>query len=214
MQKWKATAPPRISRPQCLCCGKHFANILCHLNHWDSKCTAWFDNISSLHNPPPQHDSDNYEFTDPMANDSEFTPQHHLPEPLGRRSSPLSQQQSLHCIEFPGAGVTYGCTTTFTDRFNNDQHSGSWVENIYYPFAGKDEWELGSFIYSSGLLMCKIDDFLKLKMVMTDCSSHSIALIMTSRSRMLTSLFYGKGTPWLDGDAPQGPWLEVKGSHS
>lgn len=56
---------------------------------------------------------------------------------------------------------------TFMDRFNNDQHSGSQTENIYYPFAGKDEWELGSFLHSSGLSMRKIDDFLKLKMVGT-----------------------------------------------
>ena len=66
------------------------------------------------------------------------------------------------------------------DRFNNDQHSGSRTKNIYYPFAEKDEWELGSFLHSSGLLMRKIDDFLKLKMVVSfffspfRCTHHEI----------------------------------------
>jgi hypothetical protein len=52
------------------------------------------------------------------------------------------------------------------DRFDNDQHSDSRVENIHYPFTGKDEWELASFLHSSGLSMRKIDGFLELKMVM------------------------------------------------
>jgi hypothetical protein len=51
------------------------------------------------------------------------------------------------------------------ERFNSDKYSGSRAENMYYPFAGKDEWELGSFLHSSGLSMRKIDEFLKLKMV-------------------------------------------------
>ena len=54
------------------------------------------------------------------------------------------------------------------DHFNDDKHSGLRVENIYYPFAGKDEWELASFLHSSGLLMRKINDFLKLKLVITN----------------------------------------------
>jgi len=51
------------------------------------------------------------------------------------------------------------------ERFDDDKYSGFRTTNIYYPFAGKDEWELGSFLLSSGLSMKKIDDFLRLKMV-------------------------------------------------
>ena len=51
------------------------------------------------------------------------------------------------------------------DRFHNDQCSEFWSSNVYYPFAGKDKWELTSFLLSSGLSMSKINEFLHLEMV-------------------------------------------------
>ena len=51
------------------------------------------------------------------------------------------------------------------DQFHNDRYSEFRTSNIYYPFAGKDQWELASFLLSSGLSMSKIDEFLCLKTV-------------------------------------------------
>jgi hypothetical protein len=51
------------------------------------------------------------------------------------------------------------------DKFNNDQYSEFRTSNIHYPFSGKAEWELASFLLSSGLSMKKINNFLKLEMV-------------------------------------------------
>ena len=79
---------------------------------------------------------------------------------------PTPHRQSSYRVEFPGAGATYGRMPSFLDRFDSDQYSDLRTDNIYYPFAGKYEWELGSFLHSSGLSMRKIDEFLKLKMVM------------------------------------------------
>jgi len=64
---------------------------------------------------------------------------------------------------------------TFMDRFDDDRYSGFRTTNIYYPFSGKDEWELGSFLLSSGLPMRKINDFLRLKMVISPTPSLATA---------------------------------------
>jgi hypothetical protein len=169
IRKRKSPPQPHHSRRQCPCCGKRFVNVLRHLNHRESTCASWFDKVPPLHNSP-QHsdDDDDDKFRDPMEDDVEPVLQGSPPESLGERSSASSQQSSFHHVQFPGAGITYGRTTSFMDRFNSDQHSGSRVENVYYPFAGKDEWELASFLHSSGLSMRKVDDFLKLKMVITN----------------------------------------------
>ena len=65
---------------------------------------------------------------------------------------PPQQQRSDH-NKFPGAGMTYGRTTSFMERFDADKYSHLRTHNIYYPFAGKDNWDLGSFLHSSGLSM-------------------------------------------------------------
>lgn len=78
---------------------------------------------------------------------------------------PPRHQPHVQRVEFPGAAKTYGRTKTFMDHFDDDKYSGLRTTNPYYPFAGKNDWELGSFLLSSGLSMRKIDDFLRLKMV-------------------------------------------------
>ncbi|KAF9791894.1 hypothetical protein BJ322DRAFT_996733, partial [Thelephora terrestris] len=60
---------------------------------------------------------------------------------------------------------TFGQAKMFMDKFNNNQYSEFHTSNIHYPFSGKAEWELTSFLLSSGLSMKKINDFLKLEMV-------------------------------------------------
>ena len=59
----------------------------------------------------------------------------------------------------------YGRSKTFLDRFDDNRFSGLRATNIYYPFAGRGDWEIGSFLLSSGLSMKKIDDFLRLETV-------------------------------------------------
>lgn len=155
-RKRKSPLQLRIGRPRCPCCGKRFTDILRHLNHKRSKCAGWFNNGSSLESPPPsslpQHPSDDHGSEDLMADDSEFV-QDFPGSTVDRGSTASSNSCSRQRVEFPGAGVTHGRTASFMDRFNEDRHSGSRVENAHYPFAGKDEWELASFLHSSGLLM-------------------------------------------------------------
>jgi hypothetical protein len=51
------------------------------------------------------------------------------------------------------------------DIFDEDSHASKRENNVYYPFASADEWELASFLVKSGLSISAIDEFLKLQLV-------------------------------------------------
>lgn len=63
------------------------------------------------------------------------------------------------------AGATLGRGQTFMDWFNTDQFSEARVENLYYPFVSRQDWEVGSWLLRSGLSMAAIDEFLSLEIV-------------------------------------------------
>jgi hypothetical protein len=67
--------------------------------------------------------------------------------------------------KYEGAAEEYGVGVTFMSEFNRDQYAPERVENIYYPFASRDEWELAAFLLRSDLSMGSIDSFLSLKLV-------------------------------------------------
>ena len=66
--------------------------------------------------------------------------------------------------KFQEAGWTFGKGKTFLDEFNTDPHAAARGDNLYYPFALKEEWELASFLLLSGLSMASITKFLSLKL--------------------------------------------------
>ena len=61
--------------------------------------------------------------------------------------------------------MEYGAGVTFMSEFGRDQYAAERVENLYYPFASKGEWELAAFLLRSNLSMASIDSFLSLKPV-------------------------------------------------
>jgi hypothetical protein len=67
--------------------------------------------------------------------------------------------------EYEGAAKQYGTGTTFMREFDGDQYAGERVENLYYPFASRDEWELAAFLLRSDLSMASIDLLLSLNLV-------------------------------------------------
>jgi hypothetical protein len=67
--------------------------------------------------------------------------------------------------EYEGAAKECGRGVTFMEEFGRDQHAAKRVENLYYPFASKDEWELAAFLLRSDLSMASIDSFLSLEPV-------------------------------------------------
>jgi hypothetical protein len=46
------------------------------------------------------------------------------------------------------------------------------LNNVFYPFAGAKEWELGCWMHNSGLSRRQMDAFLRLNYVSTRASSH------------------------------------------
>lgn len=81
----------------------------------------------------------------------------------GSNTAPVPQPL---CIKFPTASKIYGRAKSFTDHLNDDKYASYRVQNPYYPFADQEEWELGSFILRSGMSMQKVDEFLRLKLVL------------------------------------------------
>jgi hypothetical protein len=69
---------------------------------------------------------------------------------------------------YKGAGMCYSKDgLTFLDLFDADEFAECRKENLFYPFASKEEWEIGDFLLRSPLSMAAIDVFLKLPLVST-----------------------------------------------
>ncbi|KAH7917703.1 hypothetical protein BV22DRAFT_1135188 [Leucogyrophana mollusca] len=66
---------------------------------------------------------------------------------------------------FVGAGGIYGYGSTFMDQFDMDENASLRKENIYYPFASRQDWEIASWLLRSGLSMGAINSFLSLELV-------------------------------------------------
>ena len=133
---------------QCPSCGMGFASetsVLKHMNHQFSRCKFFF-----LRKVPPAHCPDTPLDPLPTSPDCPPTP----PDPLLPRS-----------VDFPDASFVYSCSNGFMGNFYDDTHAEERASNIYFPFQSKGEWEVASFLSSSGLSMKRIDEFLSLSMV-------------------------------------------------
>ena len=142
-------------RSRCPVCFRFFSDVLGHLNHRQSKCSAWFEATPSPGDTPFYH-----------SQETEGPHSHGPPSPpLRDRRSLSPTPPTSPRVSFPGAGKTYGRAPTFLDRFNKDKYAPFRTINMYYPFSSEDEWELASFLLLSSLSMQKVDEFLKLKLV-------------------------------------------------
>ncbi|KIK27112.1 hypothetical protein PISMIDRAFT_47509, partial [Pisolithus microcarpus 441] len=54
---------------------------------------------------------------------------------------------------------------TFMDKFFADEYSELRKENIFYPFASREDWQIASWLLRSHLSMAAIDSFLSLELV-------------------------------------------------
>lgn len=66
---------------------------------------------------------------------------------------------------FEGCGETFPGGRTFMDGFWADEYAEQRRENIYYPWASKDEWAFASWLLRSRLSMAAIDSLLSLDIV-------------------------------------------------
>ncbi|KAG1797939.1 hypothetical protein EV424DRAFT_1546453 [Suillus variegatus] len=87
--------------------------------------------------------------------------------------------------EYDGAGACYSQdSSTFLDLFDADEYAECRVDNLYYPFTSKEEWEVADYLLHLSLSMAAIDEFLKLsmqtKLEMPDYLLHSKAFLLTA----------------------------------
>lgn len=75
------------------------------------------------------------------------------------------------CVEYhPRTSPAFPGGKTFMDHFFADQYASLRRENVFYPFASQEDWQIGSWLLRSGLSMAAIDTFLSLNLA----SFHSI----------------------------------------
>ncbi|KAJ7807710.1 hypothetical protein B0H13DRAFT_2243903 [Mycena leptocephala] len=116
----------------------------------------------------------------------------HMNQPHGRCHA------SLHpAVEYyKGAAKTYGRADTFMDIFRQDKYAKDRENNVYYPFASADEWELASYIIRSNMTVAATDEFLKLRLVSKMHLSFKSAKDLRSRIEILPTGPEWKAIPW------------------
>lgn len=124
-------------------------------------CNRWVDNLVSINENLEQ---------------SRRAPQE-LPQRMPPRSPSLAefavfddfQEQEALQAEYveihPNAGMKYGLGKTFLESFDDDRHAPERSVNLFFPFASKEDWQVGVWLSRSRLSMAAIDSFLSLPMV-------------------------------------------------
>lgn len=89
----------------------------------------------------------------------------------------VEQLSSERFVEtFKGCGESFPGGKTFMDDFWIDQYAEQRHENIYYPWASKQEWVFASWLLRSRLSMASIDSLLSLDIVSNNVQLHSFTL--------------------------------------
>uniref|UniRef100_A0A8H7XQ13 DUF6830 domain-containing protein n=1 Tax=Psilocybe cubensis TaxID=181762 RepID=A0A8H7XQ13_PSICU len=89
--------------------------------------------------------------------------------------------------DYNGAGRAFGTGLTFMDQLKQDQFEPQRAENLYYPFASKDEWELSLFLLRSDMSVGMLNDFLKLELIKKLNLSYKSAKDLRNRAEILPS---------------------------
>ncbi|KAI5986479.1 hypothetical protein EDD15DRAFT_2373187 [Pisolithus albus] len=181
--------------PRCPSCGKggfpdHEA-IARHMSQPKSGCSTWFDDL--VHIREDMLNNRNHDgSTDPCTAS--------IDEQLGGRDGydpwiggdqemsdgTREENPDFSFIEyFPGAAQTYKGGSTFINKFDADEFGQQRSSNIYYPFASRGDWELGSWLLRSGLSMGAIDVFLSLDLVRKLPLSFHTAKELRGRAELL-----------------------------
>jgi len=165
--------------PRCPSCGKGgFAThnaISRHMSQQKSGCSTWFDNLVRIHedllgrdHDGPNHSPHTTSIDEQFGDIGEYNPWVNSDEEMldGTRED---NSESSPIEYFPGAAQAFVGGSTFLDRFEADQFSNCRSSNIYYPFASRGDWQMGSWLLRSGLSMSAINTFLSLDLVCFFC---------------------------------------------
>jgi hypothetical protein len=150
------------------------------MNNPASQCIHFLDElvkiseavVSSRDNSERQPESHATQEDAPMYEPHNYND---MASPPGPESSPSSAQWfseaarasvSEYFVEaYPNASQVYGRGKTFMDVFDADVCAENRRDNLYYPFASRQEWQMASFLLRSSLSMAAIDEFLSIDLV-------------------------------------------------
>ncbi|KAH7903379.1 hypothetical protein BJ138DRAFT_1020738, partial [Hygrophoropsis aurantiaca] len=88
---------------------------------------------------------------------------------------------------YPGAAQQYHYGQSFLENFNADQFSEQRKTNLFYPFASKEDWQVGAWLSRSRLSVAAIDSFLSLPLIRTLPLSFRSAQQLRGRIELLPS---------------------------
>ena len=160
---------------RCPNCGKgSFAShdaVSRHMGQSRSGCSTWFNDLVHIqeYSTGRSYDDSNNSRTmsidrPPGGGDNFFESEVSGDEQMldGHQDENF---QAGYTEYFPGATQTYSGGSTFTNKFDMDEFSSQQTLNIYYPFASRGDWELGSWLLRSSLSMSAINSLLSLILV-------------------------------------------------
>ena len=164
---------PSVRCPRCAKKFKDQPTLLKHMNQPVSSCLTHFQELIDIANtlqPASDHGtSQSLYFMDTTEDAPPADPVHSTfnPEaPPPRNTGTQTTENPFRIKKHPTAGKTFGRGNTFMDHFDNDGFASARSQGyLYYPFAGRDEWELASFLLRSQMSLANIDRFLKLRLV-------------------------------------------------
>lgn len=187
----------RLQRAQklsfCPDCGKRFANetnVLQHMNQPSNPCGSLINNswtdflniptqeaIQSPHWPQTVHPASPTNIPDELHYQGPDVFDLRSDRSYPQSSNPPMPSDSFSNVElYPGASQAFPGGKTFMDDFFSDKHRSLHKDNLFYPFASQEDWQLGSWLLQSGVSMAGIDNFLKLDLV----SIYNIAWLLSS----------------------------------
>ena len=80
------------------------------------------------------------------------------------------QELEVEQMIYPSAGAPYGRGANNLEKLTNDVHAPQCVDNIYYPFSSRMDWQLARWLKRSSLTQAEIAEFFKLEFVSFVCS--------------------------------------------
>lgn len=106
---------------------------------------------------PAHTEDDNQGFDGAVDLDVTMDPEEETEVPEGSRKD---------FVEFfEGSGETFPGGKSFLDDFRQDEHAAERRDNLYFPFASHDEWQLASWLLRSRLSISALDSLLSLNIV-------------------------------------------------
>lgn len=125
----------------------------------------WLKIRPQIHPGPPQPLPQMFDLeTDSEADSDATNPPFDLSsEDAGETPPPPAFQVKVE--KHTAAGFDYGKGKTIVDEIDEDQFADERRNNRYYPFASRDDFEVGAWFIRSSVSMSDIDKFLKLPAV-------------------------------------------------